>query len=200
MGMRLMTLALAGVCGMAVCSGVARADEIYTFTQTGGTSLPVYPVTAKLDIADAAVQSGRFDLQEIGGPVFYKGDVSDFISFSAPGAGAVAGVIPEDSDVFYLAFTFDAAGDIASDNVVWYGPSDGGKLSGDGTLSTGIAQSDSPVCDRLYSPGLGGFCGTVSGSWTRTGDPISATVPEPASFAILGIGLIGLAAARRRLA
>ena len=192
------TLAFAGLCGVAVAAGPARADQIYTYnglpTYQGANGSPAVGATITLDVTDAAVQSGSFNLSGYGtlGSASYSGDISGLISFvtPAPFTATPAGI--SGGGFFAVSFTFDAAGTITSDTVQYAGLDGDGLLSGSQVLTFGAIGSDALGCDSDYTSGV---C-TVSGSWTHT-DNTGTAVPEPAAVAILGIGLVGLIAARR---
>jgi hypothetical protein len=205
-------LALVGVGGL---SGTpARADWLYTYN--GRTSYPSsYPAPAfqiTLDITNAAVQSGSFTLSGTGqyaGPVSpppaYRGDAADLVDLTVTGMGTATPGYFANWNAFDIAFSFDpATAAITSDRIWFLGPSDDGLLTGNQSLTSGALGSDGPWCNSDYTTGR---C-TVSGSWSAVDPPgavvsgaqsASATpVPEPAGFAVLGAGLLGLAAARCR--
>lgn len=194
------TLAFAGVCGVLAAAEPARADQIYTYnglpTYQGANGYPAVGTTITLDLTDAAVQSGAFNLSGYGtlGSPDYTGDIAGLVSLTTPAPFTATPSGVSGGGVFSVSFTFDTAGNIASDTVQYAGLDGDGLVSGNQALTSGAIGSDALGCDSDYTSGV---C-TVSGSWTRTNGSIT-TVPEPASFVLLGIGVLGLVEARRRL-
>lgn len=224
---RLAVLALAGACAMA--ASAARADVIYTYDGISPVSAGSGPITVSinLDIANAAVESGSFQISgSVEEPLVYspappyplpvvstKGDTADFIGFrgSASGGGITASQTNTVGfGTFDATLTFNASGDITSDTVDFVADNGGtgteAHISGDQALTTGGTYSDydslfgaAPCNTPVTSPTTGASLECpVSGSWTHTAFTPGTAVPEPATFAVLGAGLVWLAAARRR--
>ena len=193
-------LAFAGLCGVLAAAGPARADQIYTYnglpTYAGLNGYSAVGATITLDLTDAAVQSGSFTLSGYGtlGVPVYTGDVTSLVSLTTPAPFTATSAGISGGGIFSVSFTFDATGNITTDTVQYSGIDGDGLVSGNQALTSGAIGSDALGCDSDYTSGI---C-TVSGSWTRTSSSISS-VSEPASFIILGVGLLGLINARRRL-
>ena len=107
---------------------------------------------------------------------------------------ATPGVLPS-WGFFDVEFRFDAVGGILSSTVDFADASEDVYASGTGSTLTGTGGSDNPM---MHCAGC-----ALSGSLTIAESPDAPVganpVPEPTTFAVLGVGLLGLGAARRRV-
>ena len=143
------------------------------------------------------------------GGLVLSGDVSNLIFFNLLGVALTPDSRLFTSGGLKLSLGFDASGavDATSIQFVVADPGVAVNLIGTGGPNAhGQFGTNDPRCGTPPgSPNAGGYCG-VSGTWTRelTPSPFPvpgpASVPEPATLAILGAGVLGLAAMKRRRA
>ena len=195
----MITLAVLSAC-TALCTQ-AQGNETYTFEQTyPGAKVPF---VANFVLTDAQVATGAFTLMGGGnnGPnPVYTGDVNGFISLRF----SVDLVTP--TSAFGQLRTFDLAfnkaGGLETVSADWYGQDSRVVIAGTQASATASFLDDDPdICPNSFNGTPGGRC-TLTAPFSHGGDPLSAPVPalvpEPAAFALLGAGLIGLASLRRR--
>jgi hypothetical protein len=209
------------ICAVALCAGAARADGTQSFT---GTLASPDNATSTFDSTDSFIQTitltatSDVTLQTYGfgggvnaaGTTIDPGGFDPFVGlFSGTGNGAVfingtsvilanytsgcppANINPGFGACGDVAMTFD---DLAAGTYTVL-LSDGQFFAAGPTLGDGAFDLTSGFCDNLVDPGPGPSC---NGNWALDVTTNSVTAPEPASLALLGMGLAAFAGLRKR--
>jgi hypothetical protein len=206
--------ALCCVAIAALAAPTARAGVLYTFDVTDLTNAnpvpPTYPALA-VDVALVNPTPGgtlTLDLAQRQGAagLVLSGDLSNLAFLDLLGVSLTPDSRLFTSGGLKLSLGFDASGAVDATSIQFVVADPGVAVSLIGTggpNAHGQFGTNDPRCGTPPgSPDSGGYCG-VSGTWTRelTPSPLPVSepdsVPEPATIALIGAGVIGLGIARR---
>jgi hypothetical protein len=195
---RLKAIALAAGLALIAAMAPARADVIFTFTQTGGSPSGGVSVGGTLRVTDAAYAGGLESSIIIGGGNVVANGTDGILGLSLTLSAGGFNIELTDAE-FLSAAAFPpntlGAGALLSDPG---GLPFGGLVLGSPVFGFSVAllgDSFSGIFTSAVAcrPFRGGPC-SFSGKTTVE----TVAVPEPLSLAMFGAGLLGLAGVRRR--
>lgn len=185
--LKIVALVLVASVGMA---SEARADVVFQFTTTSyGTNvpgLPGIPLTMTFDLPDPSGSGGSFGISGRNGLV--DGSNPDYGGNPGQFSLIIQGAVITPTHLFgriSASLAFDASDIVTSSSVAFFGESEEVQVSGTGSTASGFVGSDQRACN---SSAASQTC-FVTGSWHQ--------VPEPATAALFGSGLLALAWRRR---